>query len=469
MRWRSVILLLKPAKSPTDENSYRPISLLEILYKIISGVFAERLKKVTKFIIGHHQKGYMEGRNATENVRATQDIRDFAVHNNLPLAILGIDFSKASDNISHQGLFKIMEYFGFPEKFINFLRILLKDAQIILDVNGFRSQPFLLKDGTGQGDPISSFLFNLCIELFIIKLQFHHFTRMFMIGQFPATPEAFADDVHLYLAGDYPNNISAITKIAVDFAKLSGLHLYTQKTEFLSIGASQEMCDKARECGLKIVDKIKFVGAWVTACQGTMETALQFEKPIKKIELVDRSWAWRKPSPYGATIIIRSLMASTTTHLLSNFDMGDQQLQYLSNNFRQLLWSSTNRHHTRKYRIIQPISRGGMNIISIPDFTMALRIQWYRKLCQSNPTTQNWRTVLNQYLDKYGITDTDIPFLGWRDMKRLGAKLIEDKHIFWGKNFQHLSTIAKLWEESTTSIGMLPFFGGLIQDKAESS
>ena len=359
--------------------------------------------------------------------------------------------------------------FGFPDKFINFLKVLLKDAQIILDVNGIRSQPFLLKDGTGQGDPISSFLFNLCIELFIIKMQFHQSTKMFTIGQIPTTPEAFADDVHIYVAGDHPESLPAITKIAADFANLSGLHLSTQKTEFLSIGATPEMCDQARICGLKTVDKIKFVAAWVTATPGTEETDMQFLKPIEKIELVDRSWAWRRPSPYGATIIIRSLMASTTTHLLSNFDMGNQQLQYINNLFTKLLWASTNRHHTRKDRLIQPISKGGMNIISIPDFTMALRIQWFRKLCHPNPSIQNWRIVLNHYLAKYGIRDVDIPYLGWRDLKRLGIKLVEDKFRFWGTNFQHLSSIAKLWEESTTNIGMLPLFGGLIQEKAESS
>jgi hypothetical protein len=61
MRMRCVILILKPTKAPDDENSYRPISLLEIPYKIITGVMANWLKIATEGIIGPSQKGYMVG------------------------------------------------------------------------------------------------------------------------------------------------------------------------------------------------------------------------------------------------------------------------------------------------------------------------------------------------------------------------------------------------------------------------
>jgi hypothetical protein len=113
MRMRRVILILKPTKRPDDENSYHPISLLEIPYKIIAAVFANRLKIATEEIIGPSQKGYMAGRCSADITQSVQDVRDYT-QKNKPLAILGLDFSKAFDSISHAGLKKILMFLRFP-------------------------------------------------------------------------------------------------------------------------------------------------------------------------------------------------------------------------------------------------------------------------------------------------------------------------------------------------------------------
>jgi hypothetical protein len=80
--------------------------------------------------------------------------------------------------------------------------LLLADAQIILDINGVRDNPFKLIDGTGQGDPISSFIFNLVIQIFICKIindkSIHHFN----VNGTMIIPEMFADDIHLFLKGN---------------------------------------------------------------------------------------------------------------------------------------------------------------------------------------------------------------------------------------------------------------------------
>ena len=75
-RWlqRRVILLQKPHKPADNEGSYRPITLLEICYKVMAGVIATRLKHATQHLIGPSQKGYMAGRCAMDVTRAVQDL-----------------------------------------------------------------------------------------------------------------------------------------------------------------------------------------------------------------------------------------------------------------------------------------------------------------------------------------------------------------------------------------------------------
>jgi hypothetical protein len=207
MRMRHVILILKPSKQPDDENSYHPISLLEIPYKIIAGVMANRLRYAADRIISPSQKGYMTGRSSADITRSVQDVRDFAQIENKPLAILGLDFSKAFDSISHAGLKKILKFLKFPDKFINIIMLLLAEAQIILDINGLRADPFQLIDGTGQGDPISSFLFNMVVQIFICKIIHNKDIKHFQIGNTIIIPEMFADDIHLFLQGNHEQSL----------------------------------------------------------------------------------------------------------------------------------------------------------------------------------------------------------------------------------------------------------------------
>jgi hypothetical protein len=104
MRIRCVILILKLMKLLDDKNSYHPISLLEIPYKIIARVMANQLRNATDKIISPSQKGYMTGCCSADITRSVQNVQDFAQIQNKPLAILGLDFSKAFDSISHAGL-----------------------------------------------------------------------------------------------------------------------------------------------------------------------------------------------------------------------------------------------------------------------------------------------------------------------------------------------------------------------------
>ena len=115
---RRIILIGKPNKPEDDDGAYRPISLLEITYKLVAGVIANRLKQAAQQLIGPSQKGYMPDRCAMDVTRSVVDVRNIALHLGIPLAIVGLDFSKAFDTVSHTGLTKILKFLNFPDKFI---------------------------------------------------------------------------------------------------------------------------------------------------------------------------------------------------------------------------------------------------------------------------------------------------------------------------------------------------------------
>ena len=78
LRNRKVILIPKPNKPPTDVGSLRPICLLEIPYKLISSVIAERLKNFSNYILTYHQNAYSANSNIANCSRTILDFRTLA-------------------------------------------------------------------------------------------------------------------------------------------------------------------------------------------------------------------------------------------------------------------------------------------------------------------------------------------------------------------------------------------------------
>ena len=90
----SVITLIHKKDSRLELKNWRPISLLNHDYKILSCVLANRLKKIIPSIINTDQVGYIKGRYSGQNVRLIEDLIDFAEKTKKGGAILFWTFAK---------------------------------------------------------------------------------------------------------------------------------------------------------------------------------------------------------------------------------------------------------------------------------------------------------------------------------------------------------------------------------------
>ena len=95
-----ISIIPKGDKDKRFLTNWRPLTLLNTLYKLISGCIAERIKPVLPGLINPDQKGFVAGRYIGEAIRTTYDIMDYAKQNNTAGLILLIDFEKAYDSIS---------------------------------------------------------------------------------------------------------------------------------------------------------------------------------------------------------------------------------------------------------------------------------------------------------------------------------------------------------------------------------
>ena len=95
-----ISIIPKGEKDKRYLTNWRPLTLLNSLYKLVSGCIAERIKPVLNSIIHPDQKGFVAGRYIGEAIRTTYDIMHVAKEKNLAGILLCIDFEKAYDSIS---------------------------------------------------------------------------------------------------------------------------------------------------------------------------------------------------------------------------------------------------------------------------------------------------------------------------------------------------------------------------------
>ncbi|XP_010445926.1 PREDICTED: uncharacterized protein LOC104728667 [Camelina sativa] len=105
----STILALIPKKKDAKEmRDYRPISCCNVLYKVISKVIANRLKRILPKFIAGNQSAFVADRLLIENVLlATELVKDYHKDNISTRCAMKVDISKAFDSVQWSFLFNV--------------------------------------------------------------------------------------------------------------------------------------------------------------------------------------------------------------------------------------------------------------------------------------------------------------------------------------------------------------------------
>ena len=99
-------------------SNWRPITLLNVDYKIATRALAKRLQVIMTSIINSDQTGYVKGRYIGENVRLIEDVLRYTQKDEIPEVLLFLDFSKAFDSIDRNFLINSLKQFNFGHDFI---------------------------------------------------------------------------------------------------------------------------------------------------------------------------------------------------------------------------------------------------------------------------------------------------------------------------------------------------------------
>ena len=140
---RGVINLIpKQDKDIRHLKNWRPISLLNTDYKILTKALATRLKKVLPSVIHPDQVAYLKGRYIGQNIRTIIDIMDYTKEKKLEGIIAFLDFEKAFDSINWEVIDEALMSFNIGKKFRNWVKIVYKSITSCVTNCGFSSEHF---------------------------------------------------------------------------------------------------------------------------------------------------------------------------------------------------------------------------------------------------------------------------------------------------------------------------------------
>lgn len=132
----------KEGKSKFHLSNWRPIFLLNVIYKIGSGCIAQRNKHILPKIISADQTGFIPGRYIGENTRLVYDMMSFTELQDIPGLLAMIDFEKAFDSVSWKYIQETLNFFNFGPPFCKWIKTFQYNSNSCVTQAGFFIQFF---------------------------------------------------------------------------------------------------------------------------------------------------------------------------------------------------------------------------------------------------------------------------------------------------------------------------------------
>ena len=180
-------------------QNWRPISLPIVDVKLISKALSERLKNFLPEIISPNQNAYVKNRCISEGGRLISDLLEMNEVLNKEDILVTTDIEKAFDSVNHHFLIAILEKIGFGTEFIEWIKVLLNNQESCVINGGKTSKYFKLERGTQQGDPISTYLFIIVLQVVFRIIKETSNIDGFEIFQKKFIYTAYADDTTFFL------------------------------------------------------------------------------------------------------------------------------------------------------------------------------------------------------------------------------------------------------------------------------
>ena len=397
-----ITCLPKPGKAKEYIKNWRPVTLLNVDYKILSGIIANRMKGQLDSLISESQKGFINGRYIGECTRLVSDLIYNMRKRRIAGIILLIDFEKAFDTLDHAFIERTLRYFNFGNNMCKWVKTFYSNIASSVTNNGHVSERFNIGRGVRQGDPLSPYLFLLAAEILSAAIVNDKDIGGIKIDGSEFLISQLADDTTLFLEPEERSFRRCMTLLD-EFSNLSGLKVNWTKTLAVTIGLNNQFRYDAgfgNQITWQSGGKFTLLGIAYDLDKDDF-SAINYENKIKDFEKTLKDWNARKLTIYGKICIIKSLALPKLVHLFSALpNPPDEMIQRLEKTCFQFIWNNKN-EKIKRTTMQNSYENGGCKVPNIKYFCMAQKLTWVKKILDDN-NWSSWKTLLISETEKYG-------------------------------------------------------------------
>lgn len=408
------ISLLYKKKDRRDMRNYRPITLLNSDYKVLTRILCWRMKRVMHEIVSPENTGFSPGRFIAENSILTKLIQAYLDEEELPGALIFLDFEKAFDRVSWEFMHKAFRALGFGPDFRKFIRMLYDNSnpqKRRININGHTGPYFPLGSGVAQGCPLSPLIYLCVAEGLTRAINMNPNIHGITIGDLEQKISQFADDTMLTLS-DTEHSWNATTTEMERYSRAAGAKLNIDKTEAILAGTLRRNPTPVPPEWKVCPDGQYIISLGVPIGNDFDEDAFWSSKYFKCKSILAN---WKNlfvHSIKGRVLISQASVYSRFRYWLNSMMPSVKINEFIRKDLRELLWSSHPEFNPNEGGTNHPCAppflkktaaqlrwgEGGVGILNWTHHCRAFRIHWIIRYL--DPTRGNWKKFIDYWIDK---------------------------------------------------------------------
>ena len=341
-----MVLILKMA-GPESLGNYRPISLCNIVYKIVTKILVARIRPFLDKLVSPLQSAFVLGRRSVDNAIVVQEIIHTISNKKGRVGYMAIkvDLEKAYDKIEWSFIREVLMNANLPQNLISLIMSCVSSVSTSILFNGGNIEPIFQSRGIRQGDPLSPYFFIHCMEalgyLIDEKCKDKSWSPIKSSNNGVAFSHLFfADDLVLFAKADLVN-CSTIRDVLDSFCARFGQSISESKSRvFFSLNVDvdtrESLCDIL---GFRSTPNLgKYLGFLLKHC-GTNNEDLNFV--LERVKQKLAGWKANLLSLAGRVVLIQASTSTIPTYIMQSTALPKKLLDNIDRVNQKFLWGST--------------------------------------------------------------------------------------------------------------------------------